>query len=48
VRFNGNSSAPTDILVSSNTTISRTFANTGTFAFLCTLHANMIGTVTVH
>jgi plastocyanin len=48
VRFNGNTSAPTDILVSSNTTISRTFANTGTFAFLCTLHANMTGTVTVH
>jgi plastocyanin len=48
VRFNGNTSAPADILVSSNTTISRTFANAGTFAFLCTLHANMSGTVTVH
>jgi plastocyanin len=48
VRFGGNPSAPQDILVTSNTTVSRTFANTGTFTFLCTLHANMTGTVVVH
>ena len=48
VRFNGNTSAPADILTTSNVTVSRTFANKGTFAFLCTLHANMTGTVTVH
>lgn len=48
VRFGGNTSAPDDILVTSNTTVTRTFANAGTFTFLCTLHANMSGTVVVH
>lgn len=48
VRFNGGSSAPADIPVSSNATVSRTFAAKGTFTFLCTLHANMSGTVIVH
>jgi plastocyanin len=48
VRFGGNAQAPNDILVTSNTTVSRTFANAGTFTFLCTLHANMSGVVVVH
>lgn len=48
VRFNGATGAPADILVTSNTTLTRTFATKGTFAFVCTLHANMTGTVTVH
>ena len=48
VRFGGNAQAPSDIPVTSNTTVSRTFANSGTFTFLCTLHANMTGTVVVH
>ncbi len=48
VRFGGNAQAPSDILVSSNTTVSRTFTNAGTFTFLCTLHANMSGVVVVH
>lgn len=48
VRFNGATGAPADIQVESNTTVSRTFANKGTFNFLCTLHSGMTGTVTVH
>ena len=48
VRFGGNAQAPNDILVTSNTTVSRTFTNAGTFTFLCTLHANMTGVVVVH
>ncbi len=47
VRFTG-SSSPADILTSTNTTVPRTFATAGTFTFLCTLHANMTGTVVVH
>jgi plastocyanin len=48
VRFGGNASAPADILTSSNTSVNRTFTNKGTFGFICTLHANMTGTVIVH
>ena len=48
VRFNGAVGAPTDVLATSNTTVARTFNNTGTFAFLCTLHPNMEGSVVVH
>ena len=48
VRFNSNPLAPDDILVTSNSTVNRTFTNKGTIAFICTLHANMTGTVTVH
>jgi plastocyanin len=48
VRFNGATGAPADIEVVSNVTVSRTFANKGTFNFLCTLHAGMTGVVTVH
>lgn len=48
VRFNGAAGAPADVLVTSNTTVARTFSTKGTFAFLCTLHDNMTGTVVVH
>ena len=48
VRFGGVAGAPSDILTTSNTTISKTFATKGTFNFLCTLHANMTGVVVVH
>ena len=48
VRFNGNPSAPADILAIAGTTVSRTFALKGTILFLCTLHANMTGTIVVH
>jgi plastocyanin len=48
VRFNGAAGAPADVGVTTNLTVSRTFATKGSFAFLCTLHANMTGVVTVH
>ena len=47
VRFSG-SGAPADILATTSTTVTRTFTTVGTFTFLCTLHANMTGTVVVH
>jgi plastocyanin len=46
VIFSG-AGAPSDVPVSVNTTISRTFANIGTFNYTCTLHAGMNGTVIV-
>lgn len=48
VRFNNAAGAPSDILATSNATVTRVFANKGTFNFLCTIHANMNGVVTVH
>ncbi len=48
VRFNGAANAPQDILATSNVVVTRTFPAKGTFAFLCTLHANMTGKVVVH
>ncbi|MBA4070378.1 MAG: hypothetical protein C0497_00850 [Gemmatimonas sp.] len=47
VRFSG-ASAPADIAVTSNATVTRTFPAKGTYSFLCSLHANMSGTVVVH
>ncbi len=47
VRFSGGAT-PADIPVTSNATVSRSFAARGTFNFLCSLHANMSGTVVVH
>lgn len=48
VRFNGNAAAPADVPATTNTTVNRSFANKGTFAFFCSLHAAMTGTVVVH
>jgi plastocyanin len=48
VRFGGVAGAPADILTTSNTTVTRTFATKGTYNFVCTLHANMTGVVVVH
>ena len=48
VRFNNAAGAPSDVLAATNSTVARTFANKGTFPFLCTLHDNMTGTVIVH
>jgi plastocyanin len=48
VRFNSAAGAPADIQVTANQTVSRTFANKGTFNIVCTLHAGMTGAVTVH
>lgn len=48
VRFNGAAGAPADVQVTVNATVSRTFTTKGAFPFLCTLHDNMTGTVTVH
>jgi plastocyanin len=48
VTFSPVGGRPADISGSnSNTTITRTFSQTGTFAYTCTLHAGMNGTVIV-
>lgn len=47
VEFGNTAGAPTNIPNSSNTTVARTFANSGTFNYTCTLHANQNGTVLV-
>jgi plastocyanin len=39
--------APEDIPASTNTSVSRTFPNAGTFRYQCTLHAGMVGEVRV-
>ena len=39
--------APQNVTNSANTQQSRTFAATGTFAYACTIHPGMIGTVNV-
>lgn len=46
VRF-GSGSGVTDIPVTTNSTVTRTFNTKGTFSILCTLHAGMTGSVTV-
>lgn len=48
VRFNGAAGAPADILATTNQTVDRTFNTAGSYAIVCTLHANMTGTVIVH
>jgi plastocyanin len=42
------SGSPQDIPITSNATISRTFATKGTFNFVCSIHTGMIGAVVVH
>ncbi|MGQ0648798.1 MAG: cupredoxin domain-containing protein [Gemmatimonadaceae bacterium] len=47
VEFGGTPGAPAGIGNSTNTSVGRTFNTSGTFAYTCTLHANMNGTVLV-
>lgn len=47
VTFVATAGAPQNVPTSTNTQISRTFTTPGTFAYACTLHSGMIGTVTV-
>jgi plastocyanin len=47
VTFDVNAGRPADIPNSTNTSVSRTFATTGSFTYSCTLHPGMTGTVTV-
>ena len=44
----GSAGAPANIPAVASTTVSRTFNTAGTFAYQCTLHAGMTGTVIVH
>lgn len=39
--------APADIPVTSNAQVSRTFNTAGSYPYDCTLHAGMVGTITV-
>lgn len=47
VEFGNTTGAPAGIPASTNTSVSRTFGTAGTFAYTCTLHANMNGSVLV-
>ena len=47
VVFSAVSGAPAEIPASSNVTVERTFASAGTFAYHCTIHPGMAGTVVV-
>ncbi|HET8635202.1 MAG TPA: plastocyanin/azurin family copper-binding protein [Gemmatimonadales bacterium] len=48
VTFDATAGAPEDIPgVNSNTSIARTFSTNGTFAYHCTIHSGMTGTVQV-
>ena len=39
--------APANVPTATNATATRQFAQTGTFAYVCSLHAGMVGTVVV-
>jgi len=47
VIFNVVPGAPANIATVNNTSVSRTFPTAGTFPYVCSLHAGMVGTVTV-
>lgn len=47
VDFEGRAGAPANIGNVSNTSIQRTFANAGTFGYVCSLHGGMNGTILV-
>ena len=48
VTFSGTAGAPNNIGNSAQTSATRTFNTAGTFAYACTIHAGMTGTVVVH
>ncbi|HEX7120937.1 MAG TPA: hypothetical protein VF178_01115 [Gemmatimonadaceae bacterium] len=47
VYFQGGAGAPANIASGLNTTVSRSFSQTGNFAYSCTIHPGMSGTVIV-
>ena len=47
VAFVATPGAPTNVPTGTNLDVSRVFPTAGTFAYACTLHAGMIGTVVV-
>jgi plastocyanin len=47
VTFTAATGVPADIPNSANTTVQRTFSTVGTFAFHCSIHPQMTGTITV-
>jgi plastocyanin len=47
VTFTAATGVPADIPSSANTTVQRTFGTAGTFAFHCSIHPQMTGTITV-
>lgn len=42
------SGAPTDVPIVKDTTVTRTFGSSGTFAYFCTVHPGMAGEIIVH
>jgi len=48
VTFDGGPGSPQNIPLTHSTTVSRTFATAGTFAYQCTVHSGMNGSVVVH
>jgi plastocyanin len=48
VTFSSVSGRPADIPNTSSGSVSRTFAQAGTFDYHCTIHTGMSGTVVVH
>lgn len=48
VTFDATSGAPANIPDTSDASVTRTFANSGTFGFQCTIHSGMRGTVVVN
>lgn len=47
VTFTAATGVPADVPNSTNTTVQRTFGTAGTFAFHCSIHPQMTGTITV-
>jgi plastocyanin len=47
VKFSPVAGAPTDIGITDNANVSRTFSTAGVFPYICTLHSGMNGTVRV-
>jgi plastocyanin len=47
VDFEGKAGAPTNVPNTANASIARTFANAGSFGYVCTLHGGMNGTILV-